>query len=452
MEFLQDGQSEVDSVSLRIRGLDVEIKTWQSYSVRHDFLTPTAAFDFTFATNAPLAYDEVFQENAEVSVSCNNELQMTGLIERVRKGASREGGVVYTISGRDILGPVVSASIDPKIRISANQTVLDFLTLVLGQFGISKVYVGDNMNYLVVTGYQKGKGGAQTKTSQVKELVSRKISANGLSAELVYKTSTFTQVVSRNRPDLKAIPLDQLKPKIGDGAMQVIERLLHRLGLQIFAMADGSGVVVDSPDYVTAPVHRLIRRFDGQAQNNVLAGEKEVDAEAQPSCVLAVGQSSGSDMAKIRLKAIAVNELVAVNPDGSFAPHVQDLIARYPGVRVLPLRRQLIPPTNRIVSRRPQVPVILKDDESKSIEQIEAYARRKLAEFQRRMLTATYVVKGHTYEGSPWSVNTNVHVDDDFLNIHDDLWVLNRTFTKSRDAGTRTELSLIRPYTLELGQ
>lgn len=451
MEFLQDGQSEVDSVSLRIRGLDVEIKTWQSYSVRHDFLTPTAAFDFTFATNAPLAYDEVFQENAEVSISCNNAPQMTGLIERVRKSASRDGGVVYTISGRDILGPVVSASIDPKIRISANQTVFDFLTLVLGQFGVGKIYVGDDLNYSVITGYQKGKGGVQTKTSQVKEAKSRTV-AGSTKAVVVYETKTVTQVVSRNRPDLKAIPLDQLKPKIGDGAMQVIERLLHRLGLQIFAAADGSGVIVDAPDYTTAPGHRLIRRFDGQAQNNVLAGEKEVDAEAQPSCVLAVGQSSGSDMAKIRLKAIAINELVAVNPDGTFAPHVQDLIARYPGVRVLPLRRQLIPPTNRIVSRRPQVPVILKDDESKSIEQIEAYARRKLAEFQRRMLTVTYAVKGHTYEGSPWSVNTNVHVDDDFLNIHDDLWVLNRTFTKSRDAGTRTELSLIRPYTLELGQ
>lgn len=449
MEFLQDGQSEVDSVSMRIRGLDVEIKTWKSYSVRHDFLTPTAAFDFTFATNAPLAYDEVFQAGAEVVISCDNAPQMTGVIERVRKRASRDSGTVYTISGRDILGPVVSASIDPKIRISSNQTVFDFLTLVLGQFGINKVIVGDALNYSIVTGYQKGKGGTQTRTSQVKEAKSR-TAAGSTKATIVYETKTVTQVVSRDRPDLKAIPLDQLKPKIGDGAMQVIERLLHRLGLQIFAMADGSGVVVDSPDYTTPPVHRLVRRFDGQAQNNVLEGENDTNAEAQPSCVLAVGQSSGSDMAKIRLKAIAVNELVAVNPDGTFAPHVQDLIARYPGVRVLPLREQLIPATNRIVSRRPQVPLIVKDDESKSIEQISAFARRKLSECQRRMLAATYLVAGHTYDGSPWAVNTNVHTDDDFLNIHEDLWVLGRTFTKSRDAGTRTELSLIRPYTLEL--
>lgn len=450
---LLDGQSEVDSVSMFVRGLDLEIKTWQSYSIRHDFLTPTAAFDFVFSTNSPLAYNEVFVEGAEVQIFVEGTEQMTGTIEKVEQSANREGGVTYKLSGRDFLGPVVSASIDPKVRISANQTVFDFLTLVLGPYGIGKIYIGDDINYSVVTGFLKGKGKPQTKTSQVKELASRKISADGKSAELVYKTSTFTQLISRNRPDLKAIPLDQLKPKIGDGAMQVIERLLSRLGLQMFAAADGTGVIVDKPDFETAPIHRIVRRFNGDAENNVEDGTRSVDAESQPCYVLAVGQSSGSDMAKIRLKAIAVNELVAVNPDGSFAPYVQDVIARYPGIKVLPLRQKLIPSTDRIVSRRKPVPLLLKDDESKSLEQIAAFARRKLSEYQRRYLTATYVVKGHTYgDAYPYAINTNVDVDDDFLGIHETLWCIGRTFTKSRDAGTKTELTLIRPYTLELGQ
>jgi len=449
---LLDGQSEVDSVSMFVRGLDLEIKTWQSYSIRHDFLTPTAAFDFVFSTNSPLAYNEVFVEGAEVQIFVEGTEQMTGTIEKVEQSANREGGLTYKLSGRDFLGPVVSASIDPKVRISANQTVFDFLTLVLGPYGIGKIYIGDDINYSVVTGFLKGKGKHQTKTFQVKEAKSRKDPVTG-KASVVYDTKNVTQVVSRNRPDLKAIPLDQLKPKIGDGAMQVIERLLSRLGLQMFAAADGTGVIVDKPDFETAPIHRIVRRFNGDAENNVEDGTRSVDAESQPCYVLAVGQSSGSDMAKIRLKAIAVNELVAVNPDGSFAPYVQDAIARYPGIKVLPLRHKLIPSTDRIVSRRKPVPLLLKDDESKSLEQIAAFARRKLAEYQRRYLTATYVVKGHTYgDAYPYAVNTNVDVDDDFLGIHETLWCLGRTFTKSRDAGTKTELTLIRPYTLELGQ
>jgi prophage tail gpP-like protein len=450
--FLNDGQSEIDSVSMFVRGLDLEIKTWQSYSIRHDFLTPSAAFDFAFSTNSPLAYNEVFVEGAEVQIFVEGCEQMTGTIEKVSKSANREGGLIYKISGRDFLGPVVSASIDPKIRISANQTVFDFLTLVLSPYDIGKIYIGDEINYSIVTGYVKGKGRSQTKTFQVKEAQSRK-EKDAKTATVVYNTKTVTQVVSQDRPDLKKIPLDQLKPKIGDGAMQVIERLLSRLGLQMFAAADGSGVIVDKPDFITPPIHRLVRRFNGDAENNIEDGESLIDAESQPCYVLAVGQSSGSDMAKIRLKAIAVNELVAVNPDGSFAPYVQDVIARYPGIKILPLRNRLIPSTNRIVSRRKPVPIILKDDESKSIDQISAFARRKLSEYQRRFLTANYVVKGHTYgDAYPYAINTNIDVDDDFLDIHETLWCVGRTFTKSRDAGTKTELVLIRPYTLELGQ
>jgi len=347
------------------------------------------------------------------------------------------------------LGPVVSASIDTKVRITSNQYVSDFLSLVLSPFGISKVSVGDENNYSVVTGFLKGQGGRTTSTVQVKEAASR-TSSDG-KATIVYNTKNVTQVVSRNRPDLKKIPLDQLKPKIGDGAMQVINRLLSRLGLAMWAAADGSGVIVDSPDWDTAPIHRLVRHFD-DPRNNVIEGRKSINAEVQPSCLIAVGQSSGSDMAKIKLKAVAVNELVAVNPDGTLAKHVQDTIANYPGIKVLPLRKQLIPSTNRIVSRRKPIPMFLKDEESKSIDQIAAFVRRKLSEKQKQYQTMTYVVTGHAYNGHPWAINTNVEVDDDYLGVHETMWVMSRVFKKSRGAGTITELQLIKPFTLALGE
>lgn len=448
---LQDGQSEVDSVAVTIRGLDLEIKTWQSYSIRQDFLTPSAAFDFTFATNAPATYNEIFVEGTELQIAVNGLAQMTGVIEKVTTTTDRQNGTVYKISGRDFLGPVVSASIDPKIRITSNQTVLDFLTLVLTPYDIDRIYVSDDINYSIVTGYPKGKGKFQTQTSIVKEAQSRK-AANAKTATVVYTSKTVTQVISADRPDLKKLPLDQLKPKIGDGAMQVIERLLARLGLQMFAAADGSGVVVDKPDFTTAPIHRLIRHFNGDAENNIEDGYRTIDGEVQPCYVLAVGQSSGSDMAKIRLKCIAVNEFVACRPDGSFLPHVQNAIAAYPGISVLPIRDRLLPRNDRIVNQRKPVPIFIKDDESKSLAQLQAFTRRKLSELQRKYFTVVYTVKGHTYaDRYPYAVNTNIDVDDDYLGIHETLWTMGRTFTKSRGSGTTTELSMIRPYTLELG-
>lgn len=448
---LLDGQSEVDGVTVRLDTLDREIKTWDSYSIREDFLTPTAAFDFTLSTNAPSAYNEMLVDGAKIQILVNELEQLTGSIERVRVTNDRSGGIVFNVSGRDFIGPVVSASIDPKIRITSNQTVADFLTSVLAPFGLSKIYIGDDINYSIVTGYTKGRGKAQTRTFTAKEAVSRAVSADGKSAEVVYKTSTVTQVISRNRPDLKTLPLDQMKPKIGDGAMQVIERLLSRLGLHMWAAADGSGVIVDAPDYETAPIHKLVRHYNGD-ENNIISGYREINAEVQPSCIVAIGASSGSDMAKIRLKCIAVNELVAVQPSGALATSVSDIIARYPGIKVLPLREKLIPSTDRIVSRRKPVPMFIKDDDSKTMEQLIAFTRRKLSEKQRDYFTATYEVRGHTYGGEyPYAINTMIDVDDDYLNIHEPMWVMGKTFTKSRTNGTRTELRLIKPHTLELG-
>lgn len=449
--MLQDGQSEVDTVSLVVRGLDHEIKTWQSYSIRQDFLTPASSFEFTFSTNAPTLYNDIFVDGTEVQINVNGHPQLTGVIEKVTNTVDRQSGTVYKVSGRDFLGPVVTASIDPKVRIAANQTVFDFLTLVLTPYGIGKITVGNDINYSIVTGYLIGKGGSRSTSFTTKVAESRKV-VDAKTAAVVYTTKTVTQVVSIDRPDLKKLQLDQLKPKIGDGAMEVIERLLSRLGLQMFAAADGSGVIVDKPDFTTEPIHRLICRFDGDGVNNIEDGYKVTDGETQPSYVLAVGQSSGSDMAKTRLKCIAVNELVACNPDGSFAPFVQDVIARYPGISVLPLRSRLIPRDNRIVSRHKPVPLIIKDDESKTLAQLQAHARRKLSVFQRKYFAVTYTVKGHTYAGKyPYAVNTNIDVDDDHRGIHETLWCIGRTFMKSRDGGTQTELSLIRPYTLELG-
>lgn len=448
---LQDGQSEVDTVVLRIPTLDLEIKTWDSYSIRQSFLTPTAAFDFAFSTNQPLLYNEVFVDGVRVDITVNDHPQLSGTIERVQKTCNRQNGMTYKISGRDFLGPVVSASIDPKVKISSGQTVAEFLALVLAPFGIDKIYLSDDINFSVVTGYVRGKGKYQTNTFKVNEAVGR-TKKDDKTQSVVYTTKTVTQVVSSDRPDLKKIPLDQLKPKIGDGAMQVIQRLLSRLNLTIWATADGSGVIVDRPRFDREPVHRLIRRFNGEDENNVLDGVHDLNSETQPSCIIAVGKSSGSDMSKVRLKCAAVNELVAVNQNGVIAQSVQNALSGYPGIKVLPLRPELFPLDDRIVSRRKPVPVFVSDDESKNLEQLMAFARRKLAEMQRAYSAATYTVKGHAYaDRFPWAMNAMVDVDDDFLSLHEQMWCESTTFSKSRGGGTMTELHLIKPYTMELG-
>lgn len=444
-----DGQSELDTVTMRLPALGLEIKTWDRYSIREDYLTPAAAFDFTFSTNDPTTYNAVLVDGAQIEIAVNDRIQLTGTIEKVRRQSNRDGGLRYQLSGRDFYGPVVSGSANPKIKITSGQTVADFLSAILAPYGITTVYVGDEENFSVVTGFARGKGKAQTKTYQAKVAKSRAATADGKSAAVVYETKTITEVVSRDRPDLKTLPLDQRQVKVGDGAHQTIEKILSRIGLHVRASADGSGVIVDSPRFGGEPTHRVFHRLDGES--NVLDGSIQIDGESQPACVVMFGATGGADIAKTRLKVCAVNELVAVKPSGALSRGVRDILAQYPGITVLPLRSQLVPTEERLISRRVPVPMFMKDDESKSIAQLTAFARRTLSAKQRDYLKASYVVRGHTVDGAPWAINSIVDVDDDYRGFHGRLWCAGRTFTKSREEGTRTSLDLILPYTLELG-
>jgi len=52
---------------------------------------------------------------------------------------------------------------------------------------------------------------------------------------------------------------------------------------------------------------------------------------------------------------------------------------------------------------------------------------------------------------TPWAVDTMVDVQDDVGGVYEPLYVLSRTFHKSRSGGTKTDLELIRRYSLDLG-
>lgn len=446
---LQDGQSELDTAVIQIEGLKKEIRNWDRYSIKSDFLTPTAGFDFTLSTDQPLLFNDILKEGAKVTIAVNDRIQMTGYIDRKTISANRNGGIIYTITGRDILGTVVSASIDPKIKITTNQTVADFVYSVLSEFGIQEIQIGDNVNYNIVTGFLKGQKG-QSKTIKVQEATSRKVTADGKSAEIQYQTSSVIQVLNA-RADLKELKLDQRKVRWGDGAYQTMDRLLARLGLRMWAMADGSGVVVGEPDFTSDSPFKIIRKFNGN-NNNVIDGAININAETQPSCIVARGFGGGDQEPKAKSLVIAVNELVAVTPDGNPVKSATNTIARYQGAKVLPIRKELLPKENNIVAVFTQKPVFIKDDESKSIEQLSAFARRVLSRYQKEFITLTYTLKGHSYEGVyPWNFNTMVDVDDDYLDIHEKMWIIGRDFIKSKADGTLTQVRLIKPFTLVLG-
>lgn len=455
---LQNGQSVLDSVSLRIPDLQKEIKNWNSYTLSTDFLTPCDKFQFRVSSQDDVTLvNEVLVPGVKVQLVINNHIQCTGFIDNIEISGDRNGTDVI-IEGRDILGRVVSSRTNYEIEYTTSMTVLDVLNKTLPTYGITKYINDDQLNINVITGYEKGKGKYYSQTVEKPVIVGFKqnpdksyiLDSNKQKIPIKEKKKV-TETKAANKPGLKDLRVDQLKPKAGEGEYAFIDRILKRHGLVMRAMADGSGVVIDKPNF-TGPMLFNIFNRTGELRdlNNVLKFHKKAEFVSQPSLIVGAGFGGGKTARKSQFKAIIVNELVGLDDNGNILPEIQVEIAKHPGFKALPLRKELIP-SRKLFSQK-LIPCFdyFHDDESKSQEQLEKMITRRLAEDQQKALVLTYTVEGHTQNGIPWCVNTLVNVDDDINNIHEKMWILNRRFEKTKSGGTKTTLTLIRPYTLLL--
>jgi prophage tail gpP-like protein len=446
MTTIPNGSSEIDTVSLALLDYGGEIKNWEWYSFNQKVLVPTSGWEFAIGDGDPSLLAALVP-GARVQLRVNNNPQCTGYLERKHVEGDTSGGTHITIAGRDILGPVVTATVDPRFRFAPGLTIVDVLGATLKPFGITTFYNADLYNRYLMSGYQPGASGSSVSfQAQIANITE---GANG-SLSFAYTTASDTQVLYPNRPDLKTLPLQQAKPHAGEGVYAYLERLLRRLGYYLWAMADGSGVVVDQPDFASTPNQKLVRKSPVGPANNIIRGGPTFDLESQPSCIVATGFGGGQDTEKSKLRIIMINELTGLDDNGTPLPEVQAIQARYPTAKVLPLRSQLAslprPQGDPLIAK----PFFLKDDESKNLAQLEAFTRREMANRQQKALSVTYEVLGHTQDGHPWTVNTLAQVDDDVGDVHENMWVLEKTFTKSVTGGTLTKLQLIRPYTLQL--
>lgn len=462
---LRDGQSSLDQITLRVPEKGIEINNWLKYSFTQSFLIPCAAWSFTLPPdmlangvapgigNPSKLFNGVFELGDKVEISLNDRVQCTGYVEKITSESSG-GGTQTTIQGRDILGPVVDSCIDPAFKFTAGSTLLDVALSILKPFGIDTIYNADDLNINVISGSIVPK-------PSTKSIVKVK-NAEGVA------TSTGKSVVSSKRKDLKTIKVDQIKPRMGEGTQGFLDRVFRRFGYVLVAAADGSGIIAVQPDFTRGDPGaegQLIHRVGIPDGNNIISGTKEDDLISQPSIIVGFGRSKGRDADHSSLKVIMVNELVG-QVLGDFeiveSQIVKDIKARYPGAKVLPIRPELEPLLTFGRGESRATPMFFKDDESNTIEQLEAFVRREMAERQQKSRQLTYVVPGHTYKGAeerngsvgavgyPWAINTTVNVFDDVLAVEGPYWVLEKTFRKSRSSGTTTELRLIRPYTLQL--
>lgn len=441
-----DAGSQSDELVLVLPDSGITIDRWESYSFDSDFLTPTDSWHFvTSGKNLSPQILDALYVGARVLLQINGKTQGGGFIDLVDTHEDREAGLVYTIQGRDAFSPVVDAGADPLLyTFKGEQTLEDAVTSIFENFGFSNFDISNDANRTVMTGLR-------TTSKKGKSLKATKIA-------------------------------QQLQPYPGETCFSYLTRFLHRFGLWCWPSADQTTVIVSTPAYDTPPSFYLVRKSDG-SRSNVISGGIREDGTDQPSCILATGATYGSNQPRAGIKVVVVNELTGISVDRTqvesefgtsfnaktgqlsnitqtstqLTPigNVLGLISRYPEAFYPPPREQFAAYLGTLAREDPvSRPMFLHDDEAKTQDQLLRFAYRELSLRQQRMWTGHYVVEGHTQGNakSPWAVDTIVTVDDaSGRGFHGPMYVRGRTFEKSRAGGTRTQLRLILPYTIDFG-
>ncbi len=432
----EGNKAEGDQVQLSLIESGLVIDRWIEYSFESNLLTPSDGWTMTVA--AARISPELragLIPGAGVRLSINGAVQATGYIDSIEVDASKDSGTEIKLEGRDRLAQAIDACADPTKSFKQGQTLEQMLIELFTPFGFTKPdhFVADaaasrDVKLGKLTGEHlthpsRGGGGRKRRRS------SRSRRGGGPREVASWK-------------------LHQLRPHVREGVFEFASRVSDRFGLKIWLDPTGEQMIVGRPDFDQDPYYDLVRLESPteDARTNVISGSVKIDASDQPTVFLADGYSGGGEWGIGRIKAIAVNR--AVKPPGDPLEPVQKYIKAGAKVIETPAFDNPMPvPRHR--------PVFLHDDESQTLEHLEFFLQRELALVQRKSLHANYVVEGHgqlTAEGfHMWTVDTTVDVEDEPARLKEILYVLGRTFMKSRGGGTTTRLELIRKNTLVFG-
>jgi prophage tail gpP-like protein len=368
-------QDNTDRVTF-LTGDGSQFDYWTSLTISDDFLTPCQTMSMTIGVDETrFGVMSKFQIGMPFILEVNGNPVMGGFLDSAEMSDDWSGGVSLTITGRDVLSPVVDSNINPSMQIQKSMSLDDLLQKVLV----------DEFD-LPITIFDDANGGA----------------------EKARNLSTGKKINAKPKKGKKTAkdPLKDLRPHANEGGFQYITRFAHRAGFHVWAMPDGSGVVIGTPTYEQPPsytLRRLLATNDGRgASNNIERGSAKLDYTQVPSDVFVRGKGS--------------------KPGDKSQP------VGYAHFDAAPYFK----------------PFYVTDDESSTKEHADAVARFTLGKALRTSLAYNVTVRGMSdpATGAVYTVDTVVDVQDDIVGITGLFWIESRTFRKSRE-GTFTDLKLI---------
>ncbi|MFO0735734.1 MAG: hypothetical protein U0270_07640 [Labilithrix sp.] len=399
---------ERDEVMLEFPTRGIALRHWIEYSFMSHFLTAANPFSFTTTKPDDREVMKALDPGELVRLKVNDHVVSTGFIDRIEHTTSRDGGHEIRISGRDRLAQVVDSSMDPTVKIKPGDTIANVLKRVFAPYG-----------------WANDEDFALSEEAAEEEALSTEITG-----------------VKRSRKKgtpLKSFQLQQHQPTDGEGAWQFATRIASRQGLHIWLSSDGETIIVGKPSFDLGTVCML---QVGGAGANVVSSTVTRDLSGQPSVVVVDGFAGGGALLAHERKVV-----YAPNPGVRVRNGFVDKFAGAKKVDLFPQPTAMLAPYDR--------PLHLHDKDAQTELQLRCFLKRELSLRLRNAFVVRCTLGGHGFDAGsaahfvPWTVNTMVDYFDENADVDEPLWILSRTFKRSRSGGTTTDLELIRPNTLD---
>jgi prophage tail gpP-like protein len=197
-------------------------------------------------------------------------------------------------------------------------------------------------------------------------------------------------------------PIGMLQVEPGMKIFEILCRYASMCGLIFYGLPDGT-MVFGKPKakrFVNDPHYSLVCRKDG-AGNNIISGRLIEDISKAASVVSVVSQCTGGG-----------GELADVSASMKNHDFPADV-------------------------NKPLTLVQNGDEDSPA-----ALAKLTVEKMRRESFTLEYVVAGHSQNCENWRINRFAQVTDQLLGIYGEYLIESRTFTRSKDEGTKTTLRL----------
>lgn len=373
-----------------------------SYSIDSSFTTSTDGFEF-------VAYDPDRSklqslELEPVELLLNGNSQVLGRIDQTEIGGN---GSAVTFRGRDFMSDLVECNVDPTLKITSGMPLFQAILLACRPCGINIVVDDEGTSMREIRTGKPVRGG---------------------------------------KPDsLKPLTLEDLKPKPGEGIYEFVNRFVARFGGTIQPGLDRHTIVVAKPNYKQEPLYEL-RRTDAandSLSNNVMDATVRRDYSSFPTYTLFNGKEGASGATKKDLaKSYDMSVLAS-----AFNDEMGETLSRHAASgRRKPDFNEELPPAKlyRLL--------YLRDEDSRTAEQMERAARRAISERLKNALSYRATLRGHQdpRSGALWGIDTMVRVNDAILGVNETLWIESRKFMFSPENGATTEIECWRPSSFEI--